>query len=71
MNKERLPDEQVNVKISICGKCDGIVRVAVSHMMDRKSKNDFAKEVMECNLSVKEQPLLEYRKANAKWCECK
>ena len=70
MNKEKLPDEQVNVKLSICGKCDGIVRVAVLHMMDRKSKNDFAKEVMEYNLSVKEQPLLEYRKANAKWCGC-
>jgi hypothetical protein len=70
MNKEKLPDEQVNVKLSICGKCDGIVRVAVAHMMNRKSKNEFAKEVMEYNLSVKEQPLLEYRKANAKRCGC-
>ena len=71
MNKEKLPDEEVNVKLSICGKCNGIVRVAVEHKMDRKSKNEFAKEVMEYNLSVKQQPLLEYRKANAEWCGCK
>lgn len=71
MNKEKLPDEEVNVKLSICGKCNGIVRVAVEHMMTTKTKNEFAKEVMQYNLSVKQQPLLEYRKANAKWCGCK
>lgn len=69
-NKETLRDEEVNVKLSVCGKCNGIVRVAVEHMMDRKSKNEFAKEVMQYNLSVKQQPLLEYRKANAEWCNC-
>lgn len=67
---ERLPEEEVVVKISVCNKCNGIVRTAVKHMMDRKSKNDFAKEVMEYNLSVKEQPLLEYREKNPDWCEC-
>lgn len=41
------------------------------HMMDKKSKNEFAKEVVDYNLSVKQQPLLEYRKANEKWCGCK
>ena len=71
MNKEKLPDEEVNVKLSICGKCNGIVRVAVEHMMDKKSKNEFAKEVMEYNLSVKQQPLLEYLFSNAGWCGCK
>lgn len=71
MNKKRLPDEEVNVKLSICGKCNGIVRIAVEHIMDRKSKNEFAKEVIKYNLSVKQQPLLEYRKANAKLCGCK
>ena len=67
---ERLPEEEVVVKISVCQKCNGVVRTAVKHMMDRKSKTDFAKEVMEYNLSVKEQPLLEYREENADWCEC-
>ena len=67
---DRLPEEKVVVKISVCNKCNGIVRTAVLHMMDRKSKNDFAKEVMEYNLSVKEQPLLEYREQNADWCGC-
>lgn len=67
---ERLPEEEVVIKISVCNKCDGIVRTAVKHMMDRKSKNDFAKEVMQYNLNVKEQPLLEYREQKADWCEC-
>jgi len=66
----RLPEEKVVVKISVCNKCNGIVRSAVKHMMDRKSIKDFAKEVMEYNLSVKEQPLLEYREQNTDWCEC-
>ena len=67
---ERLPEEEVVVKISVCNKCKGIVRTAVKHMMNRKSKNDFAKEVMEYNLSIKEQPLIEYREQNTDWCEC-
>lgn len=67
---KRLPEEEVVVKISVCNECNGIVRTAVKHMMDRKSKNEFAKEVMEYNLSVKEQPLLEYREQNADWCKC-
>ena len=66
----RLPEEKVVVKISVCNKCNGIVRSAVKHMMDRKSIKDFANEVMEYNLSVKEQPLLEYREQNTDWCEC-
>ena len=68
--KALLPDEEVIVKISLCNICDGIIRTAVKHMMTLKTKNSFAKEVMEHNLSVKEQSLLDYRKANAKWCEC-
>jgi len=67
---ERLPEEEVVVKISVCNKCNGIVRTAVKHMMDRKSNNDFAKEVMEYNLNVIELPLLEYRNQNADWCKC-
>ena len=67
----KLPDKDVVVKLSICNKCNGIVRCAVEHMMDTKSKNEFAKEVLKYNLTVKEQPLLEYRAEDAKWCECK
>ena len=67
---ERLPEEEVVVKISVCQKCSGVVRKAVKHMMDTKSKNSFMKEVMEYNLSVKEQLLLDYRKENADWCKC-
>lgn len=67
---KRLPEEEVVVKISVCQKCNGLVRTAVKHMINTKSKNSFMKEVMEYNLSVKEQPLLDYRKENADWCKC-
>lgn len=70
-----LKDEDVKVKISTCQKCGGIVRASVVHTMDTKSKNSFAKEVMKHNLSVKEIPLLDYRKdlvtGNINWCLCK
>ena len=66
----KLSDEKVVVKLSLCGKCNGVVRVAIKHMMNTKSKNEFSKEVMEYNLSVKEMPLLEYREHNPQWCKC-
>ncbi|MEK6883899.1 MAG: hypothetical protein AABY22_29990 [Nanoarchaeota archaeon] len=66
----KIADKDVEVKLSVCGKCNGIIRVAVLHLMDKKTKADFAKEAMEHNLSVKQQPLIEYRKENAKWCDC-
>ena len=67
---QMIPDDQVVVKISSCNKCEGIVRVAIEHMMTTKDKNEFGKEVVNFNLSVKEQPLLEYRKTEYTWCEC-
>lgn len=70
MSKERLPDEEVSVKMSLCGTCEGLIRVAVEHEMDNKSKKAFALEVLESNLSVKTMPLLEYRDKNPDWCEC-
>lgn len=70
MSKEILPDEEVSMKMSLCGTCEGIIRVAVEHMMNKKSKKEFADEVMEYNLSVKSMPLLEYRDKNPDWCEC-
>ncbi len=68
-----LPEKEVFVKISKCNKCKGIVRAAVKHMMSKKCITDFAKEVMEHNLSVCEMRLLKYRKYVAKpntWCMC-
>jgi hypothetical protein len=41
MSNDKLPDEEVQVKMSMCGKCGGIVRVAVLHMMGIKEKNEF------------------------------
>jgi len=67
--EEKLPDEDVKVKVSKCQTCQGVVRVAVEHKMDVKSKNRFAKEVMEHNLAVVSIPLLEYRKG-VEFCEC-
>jgi hypothetical protein len=74
MNKtittERLPDSEVKVKVSYCQSCNGWVRIAILHMMSTKTKNEFAKEVMEYNLSVKEVPLLEWRKETTEMCNC-
>lgn len=70
IEKENIPDDLVNVKMSMCNKCGGIVRVAVEHMMTRSSKNEFAKEVFEYDLNVKTISLLEYREKikTAEWC---
>ncbi len=70
MSKEKLPDEEVDVKMSLCGECEGIIRVAVKHLMDKKAKNSLAKEAMDNDLSVKTMPLLEYREKQPDWCEC-
>lgn len=67
---ENLPDDQVRIKLSSCNMCDGVVRASVEHMMDKKSKSEFANEVMEYNLSVTSIPLLEYRKNTLAWCKC-
>tara|TARA_R110000772_G_scaffold36462_2_gene87196 strand:- start:2927 stop:3148 length:222 start_codon:yes stop_codon:yes gene_type:complete len=67
---EKMKPEDVKVKISSCNKCLGTVRVSVVHQMTTKIKNQFAKEVMENNLSVNEIPLLEFRKQKQNWCEC-
>lgn len=64
-------DEDVKIKQSICPKCDGVVRSAVLHLLKGKSKNEFAKEVMDYNLSVREISLMEYRAATTtQWCKC-
>jgi hypothetical protein len=70
MPDNRLPDEEVEVKISICQKCDGIVTVAVSHLMDKQTMRSFYKDVVNHDLLIKQQPLLDYRKEDADWCKC-
>jgi hypothetical protein len=71
MKKQKeLPIEKVIVKISSCNKCQGIVRVAIEHTMDTKSKTSFGKEVVKYNLSVKSIPLIDYKKMDPDWCEC-
>ena len=70
---EKLPDEKVTVKISTCPKCDGTVRVAIEHEMDKKDRKEFAMEAMEHNLNISHLPLLDYRKENPGtlfWCDC-
>ncbi len=68
--KMDLPEEQVKVKISTCPKCEGMVRCAVEHKMDKDSEKDFYKEVVKYKLNVKTIPLLEYRRNSPNWCEC-
>lgn len=67
MEKE-LPDELVKVVVSNYPKCDGGVRFAIEHLMDKK---DFYKEVVKYNLSVKTISLSEFRSKESVWCDCK
>jgi hypothetical protein len=67
---EEILDDQVKVKLSICNKCNGVVRSAIEHKMTVKTKHAFAKEVLEYNLTVKTQLLTDFKKENPKWCEC-
>jgi len=67
---DKLTENKVIIKISVCQKCNGVVRTAVKHMMQTKSKNDFMKEAMDYNLAIKEIPLLEMRKSAMQWCNC-
>ena len=68
MKKEDLPDDQVNIKISICNRCGGLVTSAVEHLMSRSSKNSFAKEAFEYDLQIKTISLLEFRKTEFNFC---
>lgn len=68
--KQDLPESEVIVKLSMCDQ-GHFVCAAIKHLMDRKSTNDFAKEVVKYNLSVKEMPLLEYRASGLQYCTCK
>lgn len=68
--KVEVEEKDVIVKISSCNTCKGEVRIAVKHLMDVKSTNSFAKEVMQYNLSVTEMPLLKYNEQPANWCKC-
>jgi len=67
-----LPDEEVDLKMSVCRKCNCMVCVAVKHMMTTKGKNSFLKDVFDYDLSVITVSLLEFRANvnNLKFCEC-
>ena len=67
---ERLPEEKVQVKMTICQNCNGIFRAAVAHEMNHESKSDFLKEAFNHDLSIKTVSLTEYRSAKMKWCSC-
>lgn len=61
-----IEEKDVKVKMSVCPECGNAIRVAIEHTMTAKSKNEFAKEVMNHDLQVKTISLEEYRSANIK-----
>jgi len=65
-----MKSSEVIVKISKCQKCNGIVRTAIKHMMDARSKREFADEVLDYNLLVIEKSLPEYSNEKNNWCQC-
>ncbi len=67
-NKDtELPDIEVKVVISSCSKCNGGVRFAIEHKMNKK---DFYKEVVKYNLSVKTISLKQFQSKESVWCDC-
>jgi hypothetical protein len=70
MKDKDIPESEVKVKISTCSKCNGGVRFAIEHSMDKQSKKDFMKEVSEYNLNIKTITLAEYRASKVAWCDC-
>lgn len=64
-------DDEVNILLSLCRLCDGIVCAGVETAMDSQMKKDFFKEVVKFELNVKTVPLKEYRDKHLGWCDCK
>lgn len=67
----QLPEEEVAVNLSICKKCNGVVRVTIDHLIPQNFKKEFAKEAYKYDLEVKNISLLEYQSHPAKFCTCK
>lgn len=65
-----------NCKVSYCKKCNGWVRAAVSSYIDnnKKAKKEFALEVLDYDLTVKEMTIDEHavlaKSGNHKFCKC-
>lgn len=57
-----IEEKDVKVKMSVCPECGNSCRIAVEHTMDKQSKKEFMKEVLNHNLDVKTISLEEYRK---------
>ena len=70
MMLERLPEEKVQVKMTICQNCNGMFRAAVAHEMDHESKSNFLKEAFNHDLAIRTVSLTEYRSTERKWCSC-
>ena len=70
MKLKKIIDEEVNIKLSSCLKCNGVVTASVEHMMDSKMKKEFYNEAKKYNLNISTMKLLDYRENNPKWCEC-
>ena len=59
-----MKDKDVKIKMSVCPECGNAIRVAIAHLMDAKSKKEFAEEVMEYDLQVKIISLENYNSSN-------
>lgn len=66
----RVREADAVVKLSTCPTCSGLIRVAVKHLMDAKSKREFAREAFEHNLKVSEMTLEAFQKEKTGWCSC-
>jgi hypothetical protein len=72
MEKEqpgRLSEDQVRVQIARCPSCKKIVRMAVVHMMTKKSKKEFI-ELMDLRCEISQIGLEEARASDMCFLDC-
>lgn len=69
MEEQNLSEDQVRVQIARCPACKKIVRMAVAHMMTKKSKKEFM-ELMDLRCEISQIGLEEARKSEMCFLDC-
>lgn len=71
MPTDRLPDEEVKVKLATCGDCGNPVMVSVLHTMSKESYKELS-DCVKAGCNVMTMPLLSFKSmAISDWCDTK
>jgi hypothetical protein len=73
MSTEKEAEDKRLIKVSVCQACGGWVRASVLSYFQSctKARNEFIREVIRHNLSVREISLSEWNKNKIDKCNCK